>query len=240
MKSAILFVLLSVIAIPAKKKFTIWMIGDSTMAVKKPEAYPETGWGMALGAFFRDEVSIENRALNGRSTLSFIREGRWQPIVDALQKGDYVLIQFGHNDEKVDKKGVGASHEEYKANLARFVSEARSRKAIPVLLTSIARRHFENGVLLDTHKGYPDAMRAVADSLHVPLIDLEQKTRELLTTLGDEGSIPLFLHVPPGHAHYPDGKKDNTHLSPEGAKAIAALAVEGMKEKKLSLIKYLR
>lgn len=240
MKSAILFMLLSVIAAPAKKKITIWMIGDSTMSVKKPEAYPETGWGMALGDFFRDDVRIENRALNGRSTLSFIREGRWQPVVDGLHKGDYVLIQFGHNDEKIDKKGVGTTLPEYKANLARFVTEARSRKAIPVLLTSIARRHFENGVLLNTHKGYPDAMRAVADSLQVPLIDMEKKTMALLTALGDERSIPLFLHVAPGHEHYPNGKKDDTHLSPEGARAVAALAVEGMKENKLPLTKYLR
>ncbi|GEP97418.1 rhamnogalacturonan acetylesterase [Chitinophaga cymbidii] len=240
MKSIVLFLLLSLVAPPAKKKLTIWMIGDSTMSVKRPEAYPETGWGMALGAFFRDNVQIENRALNGRSTLSFIREGRWQPVMDGLHKGDYVLIQFGHNDEKIDKKGVGVMLPEYKANLARFVTEARSRKAIPVLLTSIARRHFENGVLLNTHKGYPDAMRAVADSLKVPLIDMEKKTMALLTALGDERSIPLFLHVAPGHEHYPNGKKDDTHLSPEGARAVAALAVEGMKENKLPLTKYLR
>lgn len=240
MKSIILILLLSVMGVPAKKQLTIWMIGDSTMAVKMPDKSPETGWGMALGIFFREDVRVENRALNGRSTLSFILENRWQPIVDNLRKGDYVLIQFGHNDEKVDKKGVGTSLTEYKANLAKFVTESRRRKAIPVLLTSIARRHFVNGVLQDTHKGYPEAMRMLADSMHVPLIDLEKKTTQLLTALGDEGSVHLFLHVPPGHDHYPEGKKDNTHLSPEGAKAVATLAVEGMKEQKLGLTKYLR
>lgn len=240
MKTTFLFLLLPVLGLPVKKQLTIWMIGDSTMSVKAPDKSPETGWGMALGGFFGEDVRIENRAMNGRSTLSFIRENRWQPIVDDLQKGDYVLIQFGHNDEKVDKKGVGTSLEEYKANLAKFVTEARRRKAIPVLLTSIARRHFINGVLQYTHKGYPDAMRALADSMHVPLIDLEKKSMQLLTALGDEGSVHLFLHVPPGHEHYPEGVKDNTHLSPEGAGAIAKLAVESMREKKLGLTKYLR
>ncbi|MRG47543.1 GntR family transcriptional regulator [Chitinophaga sp. SYP-B3965] len=238
MKITLLFLLLSVM--PAKKQLTIWMIGDSTMSVKAPDKSPETGWGMALAGFFREDVRIENRAMNGRSTLSFINENRWQPIVDHLQKGDYVLIQFGHNDEKVDKNGVGVSLTAYKANLAKFITEARRRKAIPVLLTSIARRHFVNGVLQDTHKGYPDAMRALADSMQVPLIDLEKKSMQLLTALGDEGSVRLFLHVPPGHEHYPEGVKDNTHLSPEGANAIAKLAVEGMRAQIPGLTKYLR
>lgn len=239
MKSLAVCLLLSLLP-PAKERMTIWMTGDSTMSVKKPEFYPETGWGMALGAFFRDDVRIANRAMNGRSTLSFIREGRWQAVVEGLREGDYVLMQFGHNDEKTDKPGTGTSHEVFKANLARFVRETRAKKAVPVLLTSIARRHFEHGVLLDTHKGYPNAMRELADSLEVPLIDLERETSRLLRELGEEGSIRLFLHVPAGHMNYPSGKQDNTHLSPDGAKAVAALAVEGMKACGLDLVKYLR
>lgn len=240
MVRAFLLLIMFSTTIMSEKKLTIWMIGDSTMSVKEQKVYPETGWGMALADFFTKDVLIDNRAMNGRSTLSFINEQRWQAVVDAMQEGDYVLIQFGHNDEKTDKPGTGTSLDDYKANLARFVTEARQKKAIPVLLTSIARRHFENGVLLDTHKGYPDAMRVVADSLQVPLIDLQQKTTQLLTDLGEEGSIRLFLHVPAGHEHYPNGKQDNTHLSPDGAKTVAALAVAGMKEKVPALAKYLR
>ncbi len=115
------------------KPVTIFMIGDSTMANKEDKAYPETGWGMAFAQFFDDEVTIRNTAVNGRSTLSFINENRWQHVVDSLKKGDYVFIQFGHNDEKINIPGTGTSLDDYKRNLVRFVNEARAKKAIPIL-----------------------------------------------------------------------------------------------------------
>ncbi|MFL9482280.1 rhamnogalacturonan acetylesterase [Chitinophagaceae bacterium LWZ2-11] len=233
------FCLLSAIVLMSfvmdKKKVTIWMIGDSTMANKQPKAFPETGWGMEFGQFFDESVTIDNRAMNGRSTLSFITENRWQPVVNDLKEGDYVFIEFGHNDEKIDKPGVGTTIDQYKANLVKFVTEARAKKAIPVLLTPTSRRSFKNGVLTDTHGKYPDAVKQVADSLHVPLIDMLKKSEKLLTTLGDESSKKLFNYVDAGNVNYPDGKKDDTHFSPAGAKEIAGLAVEGIKELKLDL-----
>ncbi|SIT31617.1 pectinesterase [Filimonas lacunae] len=228
-------------AAPERKKITIWMAGDSTMANKSPKTYPETGWGMALGQFFDEDVIIANRAQNGRSTLSFINEKRWQAIIDSATEGDYVFIEFGHNDEKVNKPGVGVYPAAYGANLVKFVLEVRAKKAIPVLLTPIMRRNFKNGVLEDTHGEYPPVVRRVADSLKVPLIDMHLKSEALLNGMGDEPSKKLFNYVDSGHVNYPKGNKDNTHFSPAGATAMAELAVQGIKELKLeSLVKHLK
>lgn len=222
-----------------KKDITVYMIGDSTMAIKEEKAFPETGWGMAFQQFFNKSVTIDNRAKNGRSTLSFQTENRWQPIVDQLKAGDYVMIQFGHNDEKLDKPGIGTTLQQYQDNLIKFVLDTRSKKACPILLTPIARRSFKNGMLMDTHKGYPDVVRKVADSLNVPLIDMLHETEKWLQTVGDEPSKKFFNYVELGHKNYPQGKKDDTHLSPDGAKQIAALAVEQIKELRLELAKRL-
>lgn len=222
--------------VPRFKQKTVWMMGDSTMAIKEKNKFPETGWGVPFATLFKKDIQVDNRAKNGRSTRSFIDEGRWQEIYSQLKAGDYLFIQFGHNDEKVNKPNVGTSLMTYKANLRMFITKAREKKAQPVLLTPIVRRNFENGILIDTHNGYPDAMRAVADSLHVPLIDLTLKTTELLEGMGEKKSTDLYLHLKPGHKNYPEGVEDNTHLNVEGAQAVAALAVQGLKELKLELV----
>lgn len=223
-----------------QKKSIIYIIGDSTAANKQAKAYPETGWGMELQSFFNSEIVVDNRALNGRSTKSFKAEKQWQPILEKLAPGDYVLIEFGHNDEKIEKPGIGTSLAEFKTNLINYVNETRSKKAVPVLLTPISRRSFKNGVLLDSHGDYPKVTRKVADSLKVPLIDMLVKTENLLNKLGDLPSIKLFNYVDSGNVNYPIGKKDDTHLSPEGAKQIAALVVDGIKECKLGIAKKLK
>lgn len=238
---AIFPVLLLLISFTLKKnKTTLFIIGDSTAANKAEKAFPETGWGMEIGSFFNDQITIDNRAANGRSTKSFINEKRWESILKQLKAGDYVFIQFGHNDEKIDKPGVGTDLEEYKSNLVLYVNQTRDKKANPVLLTSIMRRSFTNGVFEDSHKGYPNVMRKVADSLKVPLIDMHKKTEKLLVSLGEQGSVKLFNHLDSGHVNYPKGVKDNTHLSVEGAKQVAALVAEGIKETKIGLVKYLK
>jgi len=237
--SIVLFMLLAAFSF-IRQKTTVYIIGDSTAANKLPKAYPETGWGMELQSFFKANVVVDNRALNGRSTKSFKNENQWQPILEKLAPGDYVFIEFGHNDEKIDKRGTGTSLEEFKNNLVDYVNETRSKKAIPVLLTPISRRSFKNGILVDTHGGYPNVTRKVADSLKVPLIDMLAKTEDLLTKLGDLPSIKLFNYVDSGSVNYPAGKKDDTHLSPEGAKTIAGLVVQGVEEQKLALAKSLR
>jgi len=232
-------ILFSSFLISQKKTITVFIIGDSTAANKQPTAFPETGWGMELSSFFNTAVKVDNRALNGRSTKSFFTEKRWEAVMKDLKKGDVVLIEFGHNDEKIDKPAVGTSLNEFKINLINYVKDAQSKKTIPILLTPIVRRNFKNGLLTDTHMGYPAVIRKVADSLRIPLIDMQLKTEKLVSSLGEEPSKKLFNYVEKGHVNYPDGKKDDTHLSPEGAKQVAALVAEGIKETNTILAKYL-
>lgn len=222
---------------------TVHTIGDSTMAPKDTAGNPERGWGMALPLFFKeDAVRLVNHARNGRSTKSFLDEGRWQTVLDQLKPGDYVLIQFGHNDEKKDKPVVYAAPDgAYKHNLARFIRETRAKGAYPVLMTPIVRRHFnEKGELIDTHGAYPGVVRALADSLKVPLIDMEAKSRQLIQALGDTASRALFVWTKPGeYPAIPNGRQDNTHLVDLGAQLIASLAVEGIQKLGLPLAKAL-
>ena len=173
-----------------KEPITIYLAGDSTMAQKLPEKRPETGWGEALQKFFKeDKVRIENHAQNGRSTRTFIAEGRWQAIIDKLKKGDYVFIQFGHNDESKEKVDRYTPPEDYRRNLIKFISEVRAKKAIPVLLTPVMRRRFDkDGNFFDTHGEYPDIVRAVAAENKVALIDMHRQSEKVIKRYGVEGS----------------------------------------------------
>lgn len=222
---------------PQKK---VWMIGDSTMAIKSKNKFPETGWGMAFAKLFNEKAKVVNKARNGRSTKSCINEGIWKSVDEGMQKGDYLFIQFGHNDEKVHKPGTGTTIDEFKANLAFFVQESRKKGVYPILLTPIARRAFESGELVDTHGAYPAAVRTVADSLSVPLIDLTPQTMALLRSMGEEPSRKLFLQLPKGSPNYPDGVEDNTHLNEFGAASIAHLAAESLKNQHIPLAEYLK
>ena len=221
---------------------TIYLAGDSTMAEKTADKRPETGWGEKLQAFFDPtKVRVENHAKNGRSTRSFIAEKSWASIVDKLKKGDYVFIQFGHNDQKENTDRY-ASPADYGNNLIKFVSEVRAKQALPVLFTPVVRRRFdEKGAFFDTHGKYPDAVRSVASELKVPLIDMHLKSEKLLRGFGAEGSRKLFLQLKPNeNPNYPKGIEDNTHFNAYGAEQMASLAVEGIRESKLGLVKYLR
>lgn len=225
----------------AQRPVTIFLAGDSTMAPKQENRRPETGWGEMLEKHFKPgTVKVDNRALNGRSTTSFISEGRWQALIQVVQRGDYVFMQFGHNDQKKDKPGVYASPEDYKAHLTKWIAETRAKGATPILLTSVARRRFENGVLVKTHGEYPDLVKAVAKEQKVVLVDMEAKSSEVLTRYGEADSTKLFLQLKPGeNANYPNGVIDNTHFSPLGAEEMALKAVEGIRELKISLGKLL-
>ena len=209
-----------------KEPLTIYTIGDSTMADKKPEVYPETGWCQVLGSYFDETVTVENHARNGRSSKSFIDEGRWEAVLDSLKPGDFVFIQFGHNDQKeYDSTRYTSPWGSYTENLEKFVNETREKDATPILLTSIVRRKFGgDGLLIDTHGAYPEATRLVAEKLDVQLIDLQKLTGEWVNALGDEPSKEMFLWVPPG-GNYPEGKQDDTHLSEKGASAVAQMAL---------------
>ncbi|RYD80318.1 MAG: rhamnogalacturonan acetylesterase [Sphingobacteriales bacterium] len=221
-----LIIFLMAFSIRDNKKLTIWMIGDSTMSIKEKKYYPETGWGMPFANFWDSSVTIENRAKNGRSTKSFLKENSWKPVLDNLKEGDYVFIQFGHNDEIPTKKNA-TTPIEFKDNLVKYVVETRSKKAIPVLFTSVARRKFDStGNLVSTHEEYAGITRAVAAEQKVVLIDLDVKSSAVLKEMGIENSIFLFNHLKPGqHPNYPEGKMDDTHFSELGARRMAELAL---------------
>lgn len=238
-----LLVFFSVFVSAQKSPIVVYLAGDSTIAEKKSDKRPETGWGEYLQSQLDDtKVKVENHAQNGRSTKSFIAEGRWQKIVDSLKKGDYVFIEFGHNDEKLDKPNVGAAaNSEYRENLIRFVKDVRAKNAFPVLLTPVMRRRFDaNGKFFDTHGEYPDAVRKVAQELKVPLIDMHRKSETVLVKFGAEESKKLFLQLrPKAHPNYPEGVEDNTHFSAFGAEQMARQAADGILETKIGLAKYL-
>lgn len=223
-----------------KEKRHVFMAGDSTMAIKAENRYPETGWGVPFANMFQSDAVVKNYAKNGRSTLSFRVEHWWDSIYNQLSANDCVIIQFGHNDEKIEKVGTGTTIQEYKNNLAHYVADVRSKKAWPLLLTPIARRSFKDGVFTESHAAYRSAMLAVADSLQVPCLDITGATDSLVAGLGEQKSIDLFLHLPAGSTNYPNGVADNTHLNASGAATIANLISNKIKAAQLPLAKWLK
>ena len=227
----------------AKDPITVYLAGDSTCAAKLPEKRPETGWGEMLQQYYDPaKVKIENHAQNGRSTKTFISEGRWQAIVDKLKAGDWVFVQFGHNDSAKEKGERYTPPEDYKKNLVRFINDIWGKKANIVLLTPVVRRRFDkDGAFYDTHGEYPEIVRTVSKEYNVPLIDMHRKSEAVLKAYGAEPSRSLFLQLKPGeNANYPNGVDDNTHFNPKGAEEMAKLAIEGIRENKLKLRKYLK
>ncbi len=222
--------------LPAERTVTVYLIGDSTMANKQVSSYPEAGWGMPFAYFFDKTVNVDNRAMNGRSTKTFIEENRWQSVSDSLREGDYVLIQFGHNDEVKTKKSY-IDEAGYQKNLIRFIEETRAKKANPVLITPVARRSFDaGGKIQDTHAVYSQLVRDVAAARQVPLIDLDKRSQALIVEMGVENSKMLFLHLTPGeHPNYPAGKEDNTHFNELGARKMAQLVLADLKALQLPL-----
>lgn len=222
------------------QKTTVYLIGDSTIATKEVTAYPETGWGMPFQYFFDSTIMVENHAKNGRSTRTFISENRWSPIEQKLKKGDYVLMQFGHNDESKEKTDRYTTPEDYKKNLRMFISDTRTKGAIPILLTPVSRRKFVNGQQQETHKEYSALVKEVANTEQVDFIDLDSMSRELYQRMGEENSKLLFLQLAQSeHPNYPEGKNDNTHFSELGARKIANSILTEIKKLKLDLANHI-
>ena len=218
----------------------LYLIGDSTCAIKSENAFPEMGWGVPFVSFFNDSISLENHAVNGRSTKSFKEEGRWDKVKETLKAGDWVFIQFGHNDEVPSKVGRYTTPEQYQANLTQYVNETSAAGANPVLLTPVTRRSFENGVLVDSHEQYAQLVRDVASKMNVPLIDITKKSMNLVSELGKDKSLLLYHHLEAGeHPNYPNGKEDNTHFNELGARKMAQLVLDGIEELKLDLNQYI-
>jgi lysophospholipase L1-like esterase len=222
----------------ADEAVTIYIAGDSTVTDQAKE--PWSAWGQMLPGFFKQGVAIANHAESGESLKSFVGERRLQKILETIKAGDYLLIQFAHNDQK-----PGASHVEpfssYKEMLKVYVDEARKRKALPVLVTPVHRRKFdEQGRIVNTLGDYPEAMRQLAKEEKVPLIDLNEMSKELFEALGPDGTLQAFVHYPaqtfPGQEME---LKDDTHFNAYGAYELAQCVVMGMKANRLGIVKYL-
>lgn len=268
MKNRLLLLLAAFVVFSAFKTdriITVFMIGDSTMADKDLKGgNPERGWGHALPGFFTENIRIDNHAQNGRSSKSFIDEGRWDKVLSLIKEGDYVFIQFGHNDEKPKADRHTEPGSTFDDNLRKFVNETRAKGGIPVLFNSIVRRNFHNNesaildddfrkeisksqkpdegsVLIDTHGKYLDSPRNVAKELGVTFIDMNKITHDLVEGMGTEESKRLFMWIPANTiAACPKGREDNTHLNVYGARKVASLTVDTIARAIPELGKYVR
>lgn len=217
---------------PEKRKVHLFLAGDSTMSIKEKKAYPETGWGMPFELFWDSSIIVINKAKNGRSTKTFIQEGIWKNIVDSLQSGDYVFIQFGHNDESPEKVDRYTRPDSFRTNLQFFIQQVSQKGGIPILLTPVSRRKFDkNGTALATHEKYAPLVLEVAQQMNVYCIDLDSASRNLYQRMGADNSRLLFVQLQPGeHPNYPSGKEDNTHFNELGARLIAQIVLADIKK----------
>ena len=247
------------------KVTTIFIIGDSTAANKDISGgKQERGWGMALQCYFDDNILVDNHAVNGRSSLSFIREGRWDKVLEKIRPGDYVIIQFGHNDEKSGEKRHTDPGSTFDYIMAKYVRETREKGGIPVLMNCVVRRNFftkapqndddeslrtttfkdgvkmvEGDSLIDTHGLYRVAPRDVAERMNVHFVDANQITHNLEQGLGTEASKKLHMWFRPGEEpSVPDGRQDNTHYNVYGAHVVAKLLADALCEEIPLLKKY--
>jgi lysophospholipase L1-like esterase len=227
----------------------VFMAGDSTMADKVlsksvkdsitgdsiAEPFLERGWGQLLPEFLKSGALVVNHAKNGRSTRTFVEEGWWSKIIDNVQPGDFVILQFGHNDSSVAKGERYTNPVQFRLNFIAFVDEIRAKGGIPVLCTPVARRKFnKEGVLEPTHGVYPDIIRAVAREKQTAFIDMEKLTSEWLQSTGVEASAKFFHKYPPGVSRlYPKGLDDNTHFNEAGARIVAKMFVEEAERMKM-------
>ena len=212
----------------------IFWAGDSTVATNKYSTFPQTGIGQAFDRYTKEDVVVVNRAVNGRSTKSFIDESRLAYIYNDITEGDYLFIQFGHNDEKKqDPARYTDPHSEFIDNLGKFVNVARNKKAYPVFITSVERRLFdENGKLKESeHTEYVKGMKEAGERYDVPVVDLFTMSRDFLEKTGDEASKKYYMNLDKGEALWaPEGKIDNSHLKYEGAMLYAGMIAKALIE----------
>jgi len=223
-----------------KEVITVFLAGNSTVTDQERE--PWAAWGQMIPRFFTSDIVVANYAESGEALKSFAAENRLKKILSLIRPGDYLFIQFGHNDQKPNSSAYVEAFTGYKEQLGKYIAETRERGARPMLVTSMHRRNFdENGKIINTHGDYPEAMRQVAKEEHVPLIDLNAMSAVLYEALGMEGSKKVFVHYPANS--FPGQEKelaDNSHHSTYGAYQLAKCIVEGIKSNVPELAAYLK
>ncbi len=219
----------------------IWLVGDSTVSTYKMDRYPQTGWGQVLQQYCKPGVKVCNYAVGGRSSKSFISEKRWEKVLHEMKKGDFLFVQFGHNDQKKDKARHTNPATTYQEYLKQYISEAREKGINVILVTSVVRRVFREGKMINSLGKYPDAMKHVAAETQTPLIDLNVMSFHKFSEMGSKETKKVFLHVPVGKfPAFPKGCKDNSHFCKNGAVLIAGWVVNNAKKQNLKVAELFR
>ncbi len=221
----------------------IHIAGDSTASTYLSSQSPRAGWGQALPVFLTSGAVAANAALSGASSKSFVDLGRLDRIIATIKRGDYLLISFGHNDEKrEDPARYTEPSTTYKSYLSMYIDRSRAKGAIPILVTSVERRRFNSGgTITPSHGAYPAAMRELATAKRVPLIDLTASSTALWNRAGVEGTKKHFMHLAPGqYPNYPGGVEDNTHFQAYGAIEVARLVATALRNQKAMPPSYFR
>lgn len=211
----------------------IYLIGDSTCHTNTKETFPQTGWGQFFQEYINENYEVINLAQNGRSSKSFLNEGWFELCKNNIKENDFLFIQFGHNDEKSDEERSTKPFSTYQQYLLYYINVAKEKKATPVLLSSIYRRHFDEfgKIKENCHLQYPEAMKQLASKENVIYIDMCELTKQMLIELGDEKSKELFMNFKANiYINYPEGKNDNTHLREKGARMICKILVQQLQK----------
>ena len=219
-------------------KFRIFMAGDSTMSHYDTSKTPQRGWGQLFSQSFNNDVEVINLARGGKSTKSFISQGLWDKLINQVQKGDWVFIEFGHNDHDKSKPQRFCTPEEYERNLIRMVSDVKAVGAHPILLTPIAMRSFnKDGSYHDGHGQYPAHVKMAANKTGVPFINADSLLGAKIEKMGPDSSKLFYMNFGPSlYKIFPEGHVDNTHLRKQGALAVCELVVSAMRDLHLNPI----
>ncbi len=224
------------------KSISVYLAGDSTVSNYPSKEAPRAGWGQVLHKYFTNNVIVKNDAISGRSSKSFIDEGALKKILNQIKPNDYLLIQFGHNDEKKNDSARYTNPDTtFKSYLKQYIDGARKHKAIPILITPVARRDFDkNGKIVATHGKYPQAMKDLGKEENVPVIDLSTISQAYFGSLGAEKTKSIFLYLKPGYnKNYPKGAGDDTHFQENGANAVAKIIINELKKSNIGLKNYI-
>lgn len=219
---------------------SIYLIGDSTCQYNDQSTYPQVGWGQVFSQYVNNNYQVINLAKNGRSSKSFIDEGLFDFVVKNIKKDDFLIIQFGHNDQKDDVNRHTDAFKEYIDNLLYFANTAKNVGATPIILSSIYRRHFdENGNIMDNvHFDYPDACKYLCQKENILYIDMCKLTKEYLSFIGEVKSRELYMYFDKNiYPNYIEGKQDNTHLRLRGAEAFTSILINELVKLNINITK---